>query len=419
MAKKTLRNATFDSKDVKSSFLEALSIMGEDGPTVLKCDVDERFTPTNSIVFDNVLRLKGLPRGGRVYHIHGKEHGGKSTLCYSFVKAYQKSEDEPVVIFDFEGTCTGNYLRDIGVDTSRSALAVYRPNSMDEAIKQTIVFMKAGVKLFVFDSIPRMKSMVDEKDIMSGQAMKAQVGEHARGMQKFFDILMPYAMKYDCLFLMVNQIRARIEMTQEAMQAVKYPSITNLAYTMPGGNSVRFIPSVSIEVNVAKAYRAGGYKSATGTPDPFILEPGDNKGDYVATKVKVRIIKNKATTGGYREYHLWLRPGFGLDDWISVRELARNYGLIKNKGKKYIVGNEDKPIATYDSQDEAIRNLVTEPDFEVSARLKVLVAAAIEEDKGGYSTEITQNDKFLAGDSESVEEEENVVRVTAFDDDDL
>jgi RecA/RadA recombinase len=289
------------------------------------------------------------------------------------VKAFQKSEDEPAVIFDFEGTCTGNYLRGVGVDTARTALAVRRPESMDDAIKQTIVFMKAGVKLFIYDSIPRMKSMVDEKDIMSGQAMKASVGEHARGMQKFFDILMPYAMKYDCLFLMVNQIRARIEMTNEALQAQKYPSITNLNYTMPGGNSVRFIPSVSIEVNVQKAFRAGGFAD-----DPFILEPGDNKGDYVATKVKVRIIKNKATTGGYREHHLWLRPGLGIDDWISVRELARHYGLIANKGKKYIVGNEDKPIATYDSKDEAIRNLVTEPDYEVLARLKTLVAKAIE-----------------------------------------
>lgn len=411
--RKTMKNVTFEGGDTKASFLEALSAMGEDGPTVLKLDVDEKFTPTDSIVFDNVLRLRGLPRGGRVYHIHGKEHGGKSTICYSFVKAYQRSEDEPVVIFDFEGTATGSYLRGVGVDTGRMCLSVRRPESMDDAIKQTIVFMKAGVKLFVYDSIPRMKSMVDEKDIMSGQAMKASVGEHARGMQRFFDILMPYAMKYDCLFLMVNQIRARIEMTQEALQAVKYASITNLNYTMPGGNSVRFIPSVSIEVNVQKAFRAGGF-----TDDPFVLEPGDNKGDYVATKVKVRIIKNKATTGGYREYHLWLRPGYGIDDWISVRELARKYGLITNKGKKYIVGEELKPIAVYDSKEETIRNLVTEPDYEVLARLKVLVSQAIEDDKGGYSTEITQNDKFLAGDSDSIDDESSAVRVTAFDDED-
>ncbi len=411
MAKpRSIKNAVFDQTDKKAAFLEAVGML--DDATILQVDADEKFTPFGSIVLDNVLRLRGMPRGGRVIHIHGKEHGGKSTICYSSVKSYQRNEDEPVAIFDFEGTATGDYLRKIGVDTSRSSLVVFRPSSVEDAIKQTIILMKAGVKLFVYDSIPRMKSMVDEKEILNGAAFKATVGEHARGMQKFFDILLPYAIKYDCLFLMVNQIRARIEMTNEAMMASKYPSITNLNYTLPGGNSVRFVPSEMIEVNVAKAFRAGGYAD-----DPFILEPGDNKGDYVATKVKVRILKNKITTGGYREYHLWLRPGLGIDDWISVRELARNYGLIFNKGRRYIVGTEESPIAIYDSKEEAIRNLVVEPDYEILGRLRNLVIEAVNEDHGSFTAEISQAERFLAGDTEAVEEID-AIRLTSFDDDD-
>jgi RecA/RadA recombinase len=406
-----MKNVEFNTSDRKAAFLEALSVLDES--TMLQCDAEEKFTPFGSIVLDDVLRLRGMPRGGRVIHIHGKEHGGKSTICYSSVKSYQRVEDEPVAIFDFEGTATGDYLRKIGVDTSRGSLVVFRPSSVEEAIKQTITLMKAGVKLFVFDSIPRMKSMVDEKEILNGAAFKASVGEHARGMQKFFDLTLPYAIKYDCLFLMVNQIRARIEMTNEAMMASKYPSITNLNYTLPGGNSVRFVPSEMIEVNVAKAFRAGGYAD-----DPFILEPGDNKGDYVATKVKVRILKNKITTGGYREFHLWLRPGLGIDDWISVRELARKYGLITNKGKRYIVGDEEKPIIVFDSKDEAIRNLVTEPDYEILGRLRLLVIDAVNEDHGAYTAEISPAEKFLAGDSESLESGD-AIRITDFDDDDL
>ena len=192
---------------------------------------------------------------------------------------------------------------------------------------------------------------------------------------------------------------------------IKLPhaSITNLNYTLPGGNSVRFSSSLSIEVTAAKAFRAGGHD------DPFVLEPGDNKGDYVATKVKVRIIKNKATTGGYREYHLWLRPGSGLDDWISVRELARSYGLISNKGKRWIVGTEETPIKIYESKDDAIQNLVIDPDYEVLSRLKVAVAASIEEDHGAFSTEITATDKYVAGDSEI---EDSTITAASFVDDD-
>ena len=405
MAKlKTMKNIVFNQSDKRAAFLEALGVL--DDATILQVDAEEKFVPFGSIVLDTVLRLKGMPHGGRVIHIHGKEHGGKSTLCYSAVRSYQKHENEPVAIFDFEGTCTGDYLRRVGVDTSRGSLVVFRPSSVEEAIKQTITLMKAQVRLFIFDSIPRMKSMVDEKEILNGGAFKASVGEHARGMQKFFDILLPYAIKYDCLFLMVNQIRARIEMTNEALMAAKYPSITNLPYTLPGGNSVRFVPSEMIEVNVAKTFRAGGFAD-----DPFVLEPGDNKGDYVATKVKVRILKNKITTGGYREYHLWLRPGTGIDDWISVRELARKYGLIFNKGKRYIVGTEENPIIAYDSKEEAIRNLVTDPDFDVLARLKTMVEEEVNEDHGAYSAEISSAEKFLTGDSEALEETGDAVRI--------
>jgi len=410
MARKTLKTATFSSGDKKAAFLEAMGMMDDSDATTLKMDIEEKFTPTRSIVLDNVLRLRGLPRGGRMIHIHGKEHGGKSTLCYSMVKAYQQQEDEPVVIFDFEGTATPGYLRGLGVDCSRDALAVMKPTCVEDAIKQTITFMKAGVKLFIYDSIPRMKSMVDEKEIFNGGAFKQSIGDHPKVMQKFFDILLPYAIKYDCLFIMVNQIRARIEMTQEALQAQKYASITNVNYSLPGGYSVRFTSSLSIEVNVAKAFRAGGYAN-----DPFVLEPGDNKGDYVATKIKIRIIKNKATTGGYREFHLWLRPGLGLDDWISVRELARNYGLITNKGKKYIVGNEDNPIKVYDSKDDAIEGLVVNPDYEVLSRLKVIVAAAIESDHGAYTTELTDGDKYAAGEKDI---ETSTVTVASFEEDD-
>ena len=411
MAKRTLKSATFNTGDKKAAFLEAMGMMEDSDAAILRMDVEEKFTPTGSIVLDNVLRLKGLPRGGRVIHIHGKEHGGKSTLCYSMVKAYQQQEDEPVVIFDFEGTATPGYLRGLGVDISRSALAVMKPSGVEEAIKQTITFMKAGVKVFIFDSIPRMKSMVEEKEIMNGAAFKASVGEHARTMQRFFDITLPYAIKYDCLFIMVNQIRARIEMTNEALQAAKYPSITNVNYTLPGGNSPRFASSLSIEVNVAKAYRAGGFAD-----DPFVLEPGDNKGDYTATKIKIRIIKNKATTGGYREYHLWLRPGLGLDDWISVRELARKYGLITNKGKRYIVGTEENPIHIYDSKDDAITNLVVEPDYEVLSRLKLAVVDAINNDHAAFFTELTPEDKLFAGSDDM--EEASTTKVSFDDDDD-
>lgn len=407
MAKKSLKNAQF-STDSQTAFLQALDLLKDD-PTIAKLDVEEEFVPTGSVVWDHVLQLKGIPRGGRIIQIHGKEHGGKSTLTYNICKAYQKATGQPVCIFDFEGTATGEYLKLNGVHTDHNSLVLFRENSVEKCIQKTITFMKAGVKLFIFDSIPRMKSMIDEKDILSGQAFKASYGNHAKTMNLFFDALLPYAQQYDCVFIMVNQIRARIEQSMEAQIAQKYATITNPNYQLPGGWAVKFYPSLTIEVSVSKALREGGGES------DWDIEPGDNKGGYVATRIKVRVMKNKVTMGGYREHTLYLRPGHGLDDNISVRELAHKYKLIQNKGRKYIVGLESNPIATYESKDEAIQDLVIHQNPVVLAKLKQLVITAIENDNEGFRTEITSEERnMVESDTDAGETTTSTIK---FDDD--
>lgn len=390
MAKKSLKNVTL-SGDVNTAFMQLMDVM-QDDPTLRNMEDEEGFTPTGSIVWDNVLQLNGIYRGGRIIQIHGKEHGGKSTLTYNICKAYQIATGEPVVIFDFEGTATGEYLRRNGVDTKRQRLAVFRENSIESCIAKTIEFMKIGVKLFVFDSIPRMKSRVDEKDIKSGDAFKGNYGSHAKSLNQFFDMLIPYAQQYDCTMIMVNQIRARIDSSLEGQLAAKYATITNPNYVLPGGWAVKFYPCLTIEVSVAKALRAGGGEKES---NGFDIEPGDNKGEYVATRIKVRVMKNKVTMGGYREATLYLRPGLGLDDNISVRELAYQYGLIARRGNKYVVGHESDPLITYATKDEAIQDLVIDQNPPVLAALKQLVVEAIAADSDSFRTEFTREE--LAG----------------------
>lgn len=403
MARKSMKNTEFTG-DGKTSFLQAMDLFSDD-PTIKKLDVEEEFIPTGSLVLDHVLRLKGVPRGGRVIHIHGREHGGKSTLTYAIVKAYQKQTGQPAAIFDFEGTGTGEYLRRNGVNTDRDALVLFRESSIEKCIQKTIVLMKAGVKLFVYDSIPRMKSQVDEKDIMSGDAFKGNFGNHAKAVNRFFDLILPYAQAFDCTIVMVNQIRARIDQSLEGQMAAKYSSITNLNYVLPGGFAVKFYPSLMIEVNVAKAIRAGG-----GETD-WDIEPGDNKGDYTATRINVRILKNKVTMGGYRGHALYLRPGLGLDDNISIRELAHKYKLIARIGNKYVVGLESDPIATYATKDEAIRDLVIDQNPTVLKKLRALVVSAIEADDDGFKSAVTREE--LA----EVDSDYAITTTVKFDDD--
>jgi RecA/RadA recombinase len=355
---------------------------------VVRSDVEEERIPFGLISLDHALQLGGLPRRGRVLQFHGQEHGGKSTLCCKIIANYQAATGEPAVIFDHEGTLSWKYLQAIGVDPDLAEL--YTPDAIPSACVKTLEHMEAGVRLFMFDSIPAMKNKVDAKDIKSGKAFKADMAVHARGMSKFFDVMIPYAKQFDCTFLMVNQVRDRFDPGAENAQ--KYPSFTNLPYTLPGGRAARYLMSAMIEVNVKRAYKEGkGFtpKDASSVDD-FVLGPAlpeAKQGDFKFTEIAVRILKNKMSGGGYRGGTIWMRPGLGIDDNISVRQLAREYDLISMSGKKWVVGEAATPIASYNNKAEAIEDLVVNGNPEVMAKLKKLTADYIDRDK---------SDRFMA-----------------------
>lgn len=382
-------------KNIK--FLSAISKLKVKESLIRTDDGCEPLTSTDSIVLDDVLQLGGIPGRGRVVTFHGEQHSCKSTIMYHVIKSIQKHTGNPCVVNDFERTSARNYMDAMGVNMNPDMLFYWEPDNLKSCIQTNIELMvEGGAKCLLFDSIPRMKSKVDIKDVRSGQAFKQTVGKHARDMQDFFDIILPYAAEYDATILMVNQIRARIDASQEAALAQKYPSFTNLPYSLPGGNAVRFVPSIMIETKVGKAFRGAG-----ASDDPFLMEPEiKDRSEFVATKIKVRILKNKVTGGGYRQFHVWIRPGKGLDDWISVRELARQYGLIERRGGKWEVGAADNVVASYATKEEAIQQLVITPDLEVLTKLRPQVQKAIAEDSKSFGTTLTHAERYLAGDED-------------------
>jgi RecA/RadA recombinase len=266
---------------------------------VLKSDLQEVTVPWGYITFDNVLRLRQLPRRGRVVQIHGEEGAGKSTATYGLVANYIRQTGEGAAIFDFERTSEWEYLSRIGIP--KDMCEVFMPLGIAEASKRMLEQLKSGIRFFALDSIPRMKNRVDEKDILSGSVFKDnQPGIHAKQMTRFWDTMLDYFAEYDATIVCVNQTRARIEQSNDARLAAKYPTFTNLPYTLPGGKLTRFVMSIMIELQRKKAFRSGEMVDE----DPFVLEPnpqgGKDKGDFVATQVRARVIKNKINDGGFR-----------------------------------------------------------------------------------------------------------------------
>lgn len=392
------RNLTTEQR--RERFLKAKAAVKNDWRTV-EANSEETFYPYGYLTLDSVLGFRGMTHGGRVVHIHGNEYAGKTTITTGICANYQKLTGEPIVYLDFENTLPSTYFRSIGVDEEMAMLR--KPKGIQDACNIVLDFMDAGVRLFAFDSIPRMKTIFDTKTIRKGDAFKASYGRHAKAISEFYDVMLPHAMENDCSFIMINQQRDRIEEGTDAAQAAKYPSFTNLPYILPGGRANRYNASVMLELKTKKAYRAGGF-----TENPFTLEPGKNEGNFVATQVRARSLKNKVTGGGFREGFIWHRPGKGVDENISVRQLAYDYNLINYVGRSWVVGkNPDEAIKVYNNKEEAIQALVIDQDQEVLDRLRSLLITTIAEDELAetrFQTEVTAEEaKYLKGESDEVD----------------
>ena len=378
----------------RERFLAAKKEMSDDW-RVVKENETEELVPFDLLPLDYGLRLYGLARKGRVYQFHGDEGAGKSSLAYAVNRNYQKQTKEPIAIFDFERTTTSDYLRKVGINEHDAFIK--QPDSVEGCIKDVIRMIEAGCRMFTFDSIPRMHSMADVKEILNGNAMKVQPGTHARAIQQFYNILLPHIARVDGTFLMINQTRSRIEMSQEAQSAAKgYETVTNLNYILPGGKSNRYNVSVMVELKLRKAWRPGKVE------DPFLLEPEALKGEeYLANEVRVRSLKNKASGTGYRESTIWIRPGVGVDENISIRQLGRDLGFIAFHGKKWFVGESiDQAIKVYDSKDAAIKELVIDQNPDILQPLKNLIIAKFESDPSIGSIEVDDEEqRYLAGET--------------------
>ena len=403
MPKATQKSASSSTRDLTVAQRRELFLSSrkEEKPDyqVLTADFVDDLVPYGLITFDYVLGLGGIKRHGFVSQVHGDEGVGKSTLAYQIAANYQQYTGEPLGVFDFEGTGTPAYIDKIGCDTEM--VKFIQPDCMEDAVNDTLDLIDQGCRFFIYDSIPWINMLVDRKDIKSGKAFKANYGKHAQTMDKFFKTLHPYIKRADGHMLMVNQTRSRIDDSTEAKWANDY-SYTNRTYVLPGGRICRFTPSTMIEMRMVKEVKPFDPGKTGDGPDkdPWIIEPATpaTEGHPCVNRVRVRSLKNKVTGAGFREGFIWVRPAThptpGIDNLMSVRELAREYGLIANKGAKWYVGKSfDDAIATYPNKDAGVEDLVVNRNPEVHAKLNALLAKEIAADTTGrFATVVTKEE---------------------------
>ncbi len=358
---------------------------------ILESDFKETLTPYNHIVLDHVLGLKGIARHGSVTQFHGDEGAGKTSSALCTAGGYQQNTGEPVAVFDYEGTSSPAFCHSCGIDPD--LLFFMQPASIQDAIKEHVRLMdEVGVRMFVNDSIPFMDSKIDKKLIYNGKAFKGNYGSHAKTISTFYKMLRPYTQEYDASLLMINQTRDRIDDSTEASWASKY-SYTNRIYTLPGGRMARFAPSVMLEYTLEKALAPKAIADME-TDDLFILdvcEPGQ-KLNPTMNCVMVRTLKNKPTGAGFRKANIYIRPGRGWDETVSILALARSMKLITNSGPKWSVGKSGEAFATYANKAEAVEALSIKRDADVLSKLRSLLISELAGNETLFAAEVSKEE---------------------------
>lgn len=180
------------------------------GGDILHLSVNHGRLPNNQVIpspspsLGLILGAGGVPRG-KVYHIWGKKHGGKSMFSYSLI-AQAQSVGMDTVLIDTESAATGGWMEDLGVDTKK--LTLLRPNNLEETGQILRQIADTGA-LIVVDSVPAAQSAHEVERNLSKDSTK--VGGTAQLWSQILSTIRAKMVKHGTTLVLVNQVRKNFD----------------------------------------------------------------------------------------------------------------------------------------------------------------------------------------------------------------
>jgi len=293
----------------------ALSLIMKDYKSIFREDFDTpkpvEVISTGSLIIDKVTGVGGIPKG-RITEITGDFSTGKTTLALSVASSAQR-QGLSVAFFDYEHALSRNYARKLGVDLSPESFLLFQPNTLEEGADLSCVLMdEQAVDLIIVDSVAAMNPKeVWEKD--ADQTLT--IGALARGMNKFLVKATKLLNNSNVTMLMTNQMMAKIGAAMPGMGPQE---------TQKGGNALKFYKSISLHFTLMKKEKGTVYSDLT----------HKNEQVEVYNKVKVKNTKNKVADP-YRSGELYIRYGYGFDNYLSVLDAGSSCGVLSKSGSTY------------------------------------------------------------------------------------
>jgi recombination protein RecA len=298
---------------------------------------EENVLPTGIATLDVATGIGGFPKG-RMIEIYGDESAGKTTNFLHVAGSAQR-HGMPVVFIDAENTLSLDYSAELGVDVTK--MLVNRPESLEDAMDLMLRTMKAEVAagstkgvLFIFDSVPAIKSMEVMEKGAGERSMMAEANRWAENGPK----LITLAARTNSIILLVNQTRADTTATN-ARYAKKMT---------PGGKFIKFAASQRLEISAKPR-----------------IEGKDNV--RVGQDTTVKFVKNKTSPGQGRKAQYFLpagKPVQWAEDVIEAAILS-DLVLVDTKYDEKTDTLEPSKNAFTLVLNESLIDLIREDEFDI------------------------------------------------------
>ena len=264
-----------------------------------KKDKASRVVSTGSLTLDIATGIGGYPRG-RLVEVFGPESGGKTTLCLIGMAQVQKNGGR-VAFVDAEHALDADWAKKLGVNLDPDKFLYIKTKTAESAFNSIIKLINTNeVDMIVVDSVAALTPAAEIEGEMEDANMALQARIIGRGIR----VITSIADETNTTIVFINQLRDTM-----AMYGPKEST--------PGGRSLKFFSSMRFRVSMV--------------PKSEVL---NKRGDRVAHKINVKLIKNKCAAP-FREAEFLLNFEKGIDSNSELFDGGVSKGLILRKGSTY------------------------------------------------------------------------------------
>lgn len=292
------------------------SLLKEDKATIVDAKKMKSisYVPTGSWVLNSTIgdgtmtdSPGGYPRG-HITEIFGDESSGKTTMGLAAIAEAQREGGFGILI-DFEHTFHPIYAEKLGVDLSEEKFMVSQPVHFQQGARQLEQMLLLKPDIIVVDSV----SAMTPKQLLESDADEAVVvGVLARLVSALMSRITKKLQESTTALLLLNQLRSVIKKN-------KYQRGPDEEST--GGRSLKYYASVRIKLINSKMEKVDVVSKITGKKEK---EP-------VNVLVKSTVVKSKIDKP-HRTGPIYIRFGEGIDNILSIIELAINLKVVKQSG---------------------------------------------------------------------------------------